>query len=96
MSSEITIKKGLAIDRRFTLDEGAGTDAIHTNPVYCYAVCELQTDKDLTGVGLAFTLGEGNHIVCSAIEYLVKKIEGKEINELMSDFGSTYKQMAGS
>lgn len=79
---------------RFELQDGAGSDAIHVSPVYAYAVCKLETDSVHEGVGLAFTLGSGNKIVCQAIEYLVKHIEGKEIYELMADFGTTYKKMA--
>ncbi|WP_339869996.1 enolase C-terminal domain-like protein [uncultured Algoriphagus sp.] len=94
MRKSIVIKKGLSSDMRFDLKDGAGSDAVHTNPVYAYAVCKLATDTELEGVGLAFTLGSGNKIVCDAIEYLVKHIEGKEIYELMSDFGTTYKKMA--
>lgn len=79
---------------RFDLKDGAGSDAVHVNPSYAYAVCTLQTDFHHQGVGLAFTLGAGNKIVCDAIDYLVKYVEGKEILELMSDFGTVYKQMA--
>ena len=79
---------------RFDLKDGAGSDAIHVKPVYAYAICKLVTDSDHEGVGLAFTLGAGNRIVCQAIEYLVKHIEGKEIYELMDSFGETYKKMA--
>lgn len=94
MKKSIVIKKGLSSDMRFDLKDGAGSDAIHVKPVYAYAVCKLVTDSELEGVGLAFTLGAGNRIVCQAIEYLVKHIEGKEIYELMDSFGETYKKMA--
>lgn len=79
---------------RFPLKDGAGSDAVHVNPIYAYAVCQLTTDSDLEGTGLAFTLGKGNKLVCSAIDHLSKYVEGKEINELMSNFGETYKKMA--
>ncbi len=29
-------------DRRFPLENGAGSDAVHTVPVYAYAVCRLK------------------------------------------------------
>ncbi|GLR16515.1 enolase C-terminal domain-like protein [Portibacter lacus] len=93
-NKSIVIKKAWAKDRRFELKDGAGSDAVHTTPIYAYAVCILETDSALEGSGLAFTLGQGNEIVCSAINHLVKHIEGKEINELMSDFGTVYKEMA--
>lgn len=94
MNKTIIIKKGQAVDARFDLKVGAGSDAIHTTPIYAYAVCKLNTGTHMEGVGLAFTLGTGNKLVCDAINYLVRHIEGKEINALMSDFGKTYKLMA--
>lgn len=94
MNKLLTIQKGFALDTRFPLKEGAGSDAMHTNPTYAYAVCKLQSDQAPTGIGLAFTLGTGNELVCQAIDYLVQKLEGKEINELMADFGTVYKELA--
>jgi len=94
MNKTVTITKGFSRDTRFPLREGAGSDAMHTNPTYAYAVCKLQTDTRLEGVGLAFTLGTGNELVCQAIDYLVQQLKGKEIHELMSDFGAVYKQLA--
>lgn len=94
MNKTIIIKKGHAADARFNLKDGAGSDAVHTTPIYSYAVCKLLTDTHFEGVGLAFTLGAGNKLVCDAIDYLVKHIEGKELNTLMADFGKTYKMMA--
>ncbi|SFS40051.1 L-fuconate dehydratase [Zhouia amylolytica] len=94
MNKPVYIKKVEAVDTQFNLKDGAGSDAIHTTPIYAYAVCKIHTDKKIEGTGLAFTLGTGNALVCQAINYLAKHIEGKEINELMSDFGSTYKAMA--
>ena len=61
---EVVIKKIEVEDRRFDLENGAGSDAVHTVPVYAYAVCRLKTDSPLDGVGLAFTLGSGNDLVC--------------------------------
>ncbi len=82
------------IDKRFTLPEGFGSDATHTDPQYAYSVCVLKTNTKTEGIGLAFTLGAGNDLVCNAIEYLSTNLAGKEIEELMSDFGKTYRQMA--
>ena len=94
MDRSIVIKKGFSHDARFDLKDGAGSDAVHTTPIYAYAVCRLHTDSGLEGTGLAFTLGTGNSLVCQAIDYLVKHIEGREINDLMYDFGRTYRAMA--
>lgn len=93
MNTSVIIKKAFAIDSRFPLKEGAGSDAMHTHPTYAYAVCKLQTDQKIEGVGLAFTLGTGNEMVCQAIDYLAQKLEGKELHALMADFGSMYKEL---
>src|SRR6187551_3824886 len=81
-------------DRRFKLDHGAGSDAIHRDPVYSYAVTELVDDSGLTGTGFAFTLGEGNDLVCKAASFYAGKIKGKEIEELMADFGIFSNQLS--
>ncbi|MEC3908467.1 enolase C-terminal domain-like protein [Tamlana sp. 2201CG12-4] len=94
MGKTVVIKRAIASDVRFKLNDGAGSDAIHTTPIYAYAVCKLQTDQNMEGIGLAFTLGMGNNLVCQAIEHLTKHVENRDINELMANFGSTYKAMA--
>ncbi|MEX0314622.1 MAG: enolase C-terminal domain-like protein [Allomuricauda sp.] len=89
----IVIKKVFSSDRRFKLKQGEGSDAIHSTSEYAYAVCNLSTDQSLLGVGLAFTLGKGNNLVCQAIDYLGKHIEGREINALMDNYGQMYQQI---
>lgn len=83
-------------DQRFDLPDGVGSDATHTTPQYAYAVCCLSTDSPVTGIGLAFTLGAGTDLVCKAIEYISVALKGREIEELMADFGNEYRRMADS
>jgi L-fuconate dehydratase len=94
MNKTTIIKRASSSDVQFKLKDGAGSDAVHTTPIYAYAVCKLHTDQNIEGVGLAFTLGMGNNLVCQAIEHLIKHVVGKEINELMSNFGKVSKAMA--
>lgn len=75
-------------DARYPLHGGAGSDAIHRDPVYSYAVCELETDTGLRGSGLAFTLGDGNELVCAAIAYYAQHLVGRDLEELMANFGA--------
>lgn len=75
-------------DKRFPLGPGAGSDAIHRDPVYSYAVTLLEDDNGHTGTGLAFTLGEGNDLVCKAAAFLAQSLKGRDIEDLMADFGS--------
>lgn len=74
-------------DRRFPLGPGAGSDAIHRDPIYSYAVTELTLEDGTSATGLAFTLGAGNDLVCAAAEFLAKDLPGRNINDLMADFG---------
>lgn len=81
-------------DARFDLKPGEGADSVHTDPQYAYAVAELHTDQNITGIGLAFTLGDGNDLVCKAIQDLSMPLIGREIDELMGNFGKVLKSIA--
>src|SRR6201987_6282240 len=82
-------------DLRFSLPPGAGSDAVHTEPEYCLAVTQLiSACGSIRGTGFALTLGEGNKLVCEAIEMLARPLKGKPIDELMADFGRTARQLA--
>jgi L-fuconate dehydratase len=45
-------------------------------------------------MGLAFTLGEGNQLVCEAAKFYAQRLVGKSIEEIMSDFGAQQHAMA--
>jgi L-fuconate dehydratase len=92
--SSIYIRSVSAQDVRFKLKPGEGADAVHTAPEYSYAVAVLETDSHVQGTGLAFTLGPGTNLVCAAIEALAEPLYGKEIEDLMATFGSTFHQIA--
>ena len=81
-------------DVRFPLDKGAGSDAIHRDPTYSYAVTLLRDDSGHTGSGLAFTLGEGNQLVCEAAAFYARRLVGKPIEEIMAGFGELQRAMA--
>jgi len=81
-------------DRRFRLDAGAGSDAIHRDPIYSYAVTELIDDSGLVGTGFAFTLGEGNELVCKAIAFYAEQLVKMDIEDLMADFGSVFNKLS--
>jgi L-fuconate dehydratase len=81
-------------DARYPLGHGHGSDAIHRDPIYSYAVTGLHDDRGRTGVGLAFTLGEGNQLVCEAARFYAGRLAGKPIEEVMAQFGSLQRSMA--
>jgi L-fuconate dehydratase len=89
-----TITDVTPYDARFALGQGEGVDSVHTNPVYSYAVTQLQTDTGHHGAGLAFTLGGGNELVCQAIASLAQPLIGRDIEDLMRDFGRVQRQIA--
>ena len=81
-------------DARFQLEPGAGSDAVHSSPEYSFAVTYLTLDTGLRGTGLVLTMGEGNDLVCSAIEKLAARLIGTDIEELMADFGARFRALA--
>jgi L-fuconate dehydratase len=82
-------------DARYRLPAGAGSDAIHTDPEYCLAVTRLRSrDTGLCGTGFALTLGDGNRLVCEAIELLAKPLAGWAIEDLMAEFGRVQRRLA--
>lgn len=86
-TKDAIIRSVRSFDARYTLPEGAGSDAIHSNPQYCLAVTRLHAGQGPVGTGIVLTLGEGNRIVCELIELLARELVGKEIEELMNSFG---------
>jgi L-fuconate dehydratase len=83
-----------ARDLRFPLHSGAGSDAVHSGSEYAFATTLLASGSGLYGTGIVLTLGEGNQLVCEAIELLGKSLIGRKIEELMADFGAVTQRLA--
>jgi L-fuconate dehydratase len=90
----VTITRADAQDRRFALHSGAGSDAIHTSAEYAFACTRLHTDCGLTGCGITLTMGNGNREVCDVIEQLAATLVGREIEDLMAEFGVVSERLA--
>jgi L-fuconate dehydratase len=90
----VRIQKIRTRDARFQLEAGAGSDAIHSAPEYSFAVTELISDSGLKGSGLVLTMGEGNDLVCHAIEMLAAELAMRDVEELMAGFGDTFRKLA--
>ncbi len=88
------IQKISTRDARYPIGHGHGSDAIHRDPVYSYAVTQLHDDQGRTGVGLAFTLGEGNQLVCEAAKFYAQRLIGKSIEQIMAGFGALQHTLA--
>ena len=92
---DTVIEEIRAEDRRFDLLDGAGSDAVHKDPQYGYGVTRLiSSDSQCSGTGIAYTLGGGTDLVSSAIKLLSEPLIGKEIEELMSEFGAFQRSIA--
>ena len=89
-----TITRVSTEDIRFDLAPGAGTDAVHREIQYAYAVTRLETDAGIVGCGLSFTLGDGTDLVCSAAERLAAGLVGRDTDELLAGFGAVQRGMA--
>ncbi|MGH9397274.1 MAG: enolase C-terminal domain-like protein [Terriglobia bacterium] len=81
-------------DARFPLPPAAGTDAVHSGSEYAFAVTRLLSDAGGDGMGIVLTLGQGNQLVCEAIQLLAAPLVGMEIEELMANFGATSNRLA--
>ena len=81
-------------DVRFPLEQGAGSDAVHSGAEYAFATTLLGCDQKFFGTGIVLTLGLGNQVVCQAIEWLGQELIGREVEELMVDFGAVTQKLA--
>ncbi|KAF1817987.1 enolase C-terminal domain-like protein [Dissoconium aciculare CBS 342.82] len=90
----VTITHFSTRDVRFpTSLDGTGSDAMNAAGDYSAAYCILHTDGAHSGHGMTFTIGRGNEIVCQAISVLAERIAGKTLEELVSDFGATWRYL---
>jgi L-fuconate dehydratase len=91
---DYSIESIAAYDARFPLPEGAGTDSVHTKSEYSLGVTLLESQNGLCGTGITLTLGEGNRLICEAIEMLARPLAGRSIEELMSNFGQVSRRLS--
>ena len=93
---DLTILRARAIDLRFpTSREHIGSDAVNVDPDYSAAYCILETDGDLRGFGLTFTLGRGTELCVLALEYLARFVEGRKLSDIVANFGVFTRELTG-
>lgn len=80
-------------DVRIPLPAGAGSDAVHSESEYGFAVTLLRSGR-FCGTGLVLTMGAGTETVCRTIELLAGLLAGKDIEELMAEFGAVSRKLA--
>ncbi|PPJ52619.1 hypothetical protein CBER1_11145 [Cercospora berteroae] len=90
----VTITSITTRDVRFptSLDK-TGSDAMNAAGDYSAAYCILHTDSEYTGHGMTFTIGRGNEIVCQAISALSERVKGKKLEDLVADWGKTWRYL---
>ncbi len=92
----ITITKVRVVDLRFpTSREQIGSDAVNKDPDYSAAYCILETDGELEGHGLTFTLGRGTDLVVSALRYLCRHVAGRTLQSVTGDLNGFYLELTG-
>lgn len=94
MASLSRINRVRVRDVRFRFERlGSGSDATNPEPHYSNPYVTIETD-DGVGVGIGFTLGRGNELVCRAVEQLAPLVEGRDAGELVRSFGDTWRGLA--
>ena len=92
----ITITNVRVIDLRFpTSRESIGSDAVNKDPDYSAAYCILETDTDLEGHALTFTLGRGTELCVSAIEYLSRFVRNRTLQSITAYLNGFYLLLTG-
>ena len=91
---DLTITNVRVIDLRFpTSREKIGSDAVNKDPDYSAAYCILETDGDLEGHGLTFTLGRGTELCVNALNYLSRAVMGRSLSSITDDFASFVREL---
>jgi L-fuconate dehydratase len=89
-----TITRVEVLDLRFpTSRDSIGSDAVNKNPDYSAAYCILDTDSELKGYGLTFTLGRGNELCVAAARYLAGFVEGRRLSAITDDLRTFSRQL---
>ncbi len=92
----IRITNVRVIDLRFpTSREQIGSDAVNKDPDYSAAYAILETDSEIEGHGLTFTLGRGTQLVVSAMEYLAQFIQGRTLDSVTADLNGLFLDLTG-
>ncbi|MDR5906490.1 L-fuconate dehydratase [Franzmannia qiaohouensis] len=70
-----------------------GSDAMNAAPDYSATYVTLQTDANLEGHGLTFTIGRGNELCVKAVESLAYLVEGETLETITSDMGNFWRRL---
>lgn len=95
--SSIRITGARTVDLRFPTSRLAdGSDAMNPDPDYSAAYVVLETDQaGLEGCGMTFTIGRGNDLCVAAIDLLLPRVVGKELDAITSDMAGFWREITG-
>ena len=92
--SLITITSAEIIDLRVpTSDQMLGSDPFHKAPDYSSAVLHLETNSDLRGVSVVFTIGAGTDWMCHGIRDLCQLVVGTQLDEFTAAPFQLYRRL---
>jgi L-fuconate dehydratase len=72
-----------------------GSDAMNPDPDYSAAYVSFGVTGGESGHSSVFTIGRGNDVQVAALESLKPYVMGRDLDELLSDMGSLYKELTG-
>ena len=82
-------------DIRFPTSRHAdGSDAMNPDPDYSAAYVVLETDRDIQGHGLTFTLGKGTELCVAAVNALAPSLVGKRLEDITAHMGQWWQRFA--
>jgi L-fuconate dehydratase len=92
----ISITKMRTFDVRFPTSQMLdGSDAMNADPDYSAAYLRIETtDPALTGDAFVFTIGRGNEVQIQAIEIMIEKIAGLELNYAFEHIGDIARELS--
>lgn len=71
-----------------------GSDAMNQDPDYSGAYLRINTDSEIHGDSLVFTIGRGNEVQLKAIEILAEKIVGLDTSDASENIGEIARQLS--
>jgi L-fuconate dehydratase len=92
MHQQTVIKNAHIIDLRVpTSDTLLGSDPFHKKPNYSAVIVQLETDSQISGCSLAFTVGAGNDWIAHGVKDLAKLVVGASLEDFCKDPGAFYR-----
>ena len=76
-----------------TSDELLGSDPFHIAPDYSSALLQLETDSELRGVSIVFTIGAGTDWICHGIQDLAQLVIGSDLSDFTQSPSTLYRRL---